>query len=240
MVVPYQPGLLIDPEASEARDRDELDELVDDLFPDVDEQPGWFDAGLTAVGVGLLAWAILGDGPRIATVLGVVAVGLAGVLPVRSAWRWLRRRTRDRRTSARLASGVALEVSSPSVSRLVGPYRSLFDATEGLDPALAEPARAAAHAAVSEVATLLDGRMPTSDGELRYVDDRATALAALVAELRAGPHDRTAATAPASDARAVDADLVVAAREELDRLSSSGSVDRLEHLTQEARQHREG
>lgn len=239
VVVPHRPGPFVVPEESNARDRDELDHLVDDLFPEIDDPPGWFDAGLTAVGLGLLAWAFIGEGPRIAAVLGVVAVSLAIVLPVRAAWRWLQGRSRHRRTSARLAAGVALDVSSPAVARLVAPYRSLFDATSATDPALADPARSVAHAAVTEVATLLDGRTPRTDGELRYVDERAAALTALLAELRARSDDGTTTAAP-EEASAADPDLVVAAREELDQLSSTGSVARIEQLTEEARQHREG
>jgi hypothetical protein len=53
VVVPWTPGPLIVP-TSDERTRDEVDELVDELFgPDVDEKPGWFDAGLVAAGVAL-------------------------------------------------------------------------------------------------------------------------------------------------------------------------------------------
>ena len=44
-----------------------------------------------------------------------------------------------------------------------------------------EAARAAAHGAVVEVASLLDGRTPASDGEGRYVAARVTAVQELVA-----------------------------------------------------------
>src|SRR6476659_6564776 len=46
-----------------ARDRDELDDLVDDLFGEPsDERPGAFDIGLVVVGAAAVGWAVLGGG----------------------------------------------------------------------------------------------------------------------------------------------------------------------------------
>lgn len=243
VVVPLGPGPLVVLDPGGERDRDELDDLVDDLFPDVDEGPGWFDAGLAVAGIGLLAWGRLGDGPGLVTVLGTIALLLACILPVREGWRWYRQRTRARLTSARLAAGVALDASSPAVAALIDPYRALFgrDATTGsIDASLLGHARGAAHAALLEVATLLDGRTPTSEGELGYVDQRATAVAGLVESLRELPDPRPEAMERYTVAGATpfDPDVLVAAREELDRLAPITSVTRIEQVTAEVRQQR--
>jgi hypothetical protein len=92
IVVPHAPGPLVRPDAAR-RDRDDLDDVIDELFPDTDEPPGWFDAGLLGVAAALIGWALAG-GPGWALVVGVVCLALGVVLPVR----WLWRRARARRS----------------------------------------------------------------------------------------------------------------------------------------------
>ncbi|MGH9280493.1 MAG: hypothetical protein ACRD12_20665 [Acidimicrobiales bacterium] len=157
VVVPHRPGPVIpldDP--SGARKPDELDELIDDLLPDTDERAGWLDAALLVLGAGLLAWAAVGDPPAFVVAVAVVALALGCILPMRAAWRGVRRR-RDRRT---LAKGLPLDVAAPVVRRLVDAY----EAVRGFatDPAVGAAALSAAHGALMEVATLLDGRAPVS------------------------------------------------------------------------------
>ena len=94
-------------------------------------------------------------------------------------------------------------------------------------PGDADPARIAAHGAVAEVATLLDGRRVSSDVEREYVLARATAVEDLAAALRQHPR-------PADPGR-LDPTLVARARNELDALTDGGSLARLADLTAEAR-----
>ena len=215
VIVPPTPAPLVRPEGG-GRRRDDLDELIDDLLPDTDEGPGPVDAGLLAGGAGLLAWTVLGNPPELATFAGVAALGLGSILPVRAAWRWLSGRRRE----ARLARGTPLRVGDATVARLVAAYEQLDAAPDA--------ARAAAHAALTEVASLLQGRVPASDRERRYVAARTEAVEGLVAAL--------AEVDPAAgDDAAVDTDLVVEAREELDALGGMTSLSRLDELIAEVR-----
>src|SRR4029078_12719494 len=71
VLVPHVPGPLLRP--ASARQRDELDDLVDDLFGEPDERgPSAVDAVLVVAGLGLTAWAAL-SGP----VVGWLVVGIA-------------------------------------------------------------------------------------------------------------------------------------------------------------------
>lgn len=226
VVVPHRPGPLVVPPRGGGRDRDELDELIDDLFPDVDEGPDWFDLGLALTGIGLLAWTLVGDAPGIVAALGIGALALASILPLRSAWRWFARRSQQRHTDAHLAAGVALDASTRPVATLVGSYGALFDpAMELADPLLVQ-ARAAAHAALLEVATLLSGRSPSTERELGYIDQRSVALSGLIESLQA---------TPAHEEDEIDPDLLVAAREEIDLIAPVTAVTRLEQVATEAR-----
>lgn len=235
VVVPHRVGPLLDLDADGGERRDELDELIDDLFPDVDEGPGPFDVGLVAVGLGLLGWGVLAEGPGWAVVVGLLAVGLGCVLPIRSGWRALRNRSSGRRRAAVLGDGALLDTSAPPVAAIVRSYESLFtiDPPTGraVDPELLGRVRAAGHAAVSEVASLLAGRPPTTERERVYVQDRADAVSALVEEtMRAAARavESTSSTHP-------DPDALVAAREELDQLAPFTTVSRIEDLTDELR-----
>ena len=115
VVVPRRPGSLREYQPRSRRRRDELDDLIDELFgPTTDEKPGRFDAGLAVVGLSLAAWAIILGGPRVALWIGISAIVLGLALPARAVLRrfdlsrsgGLRRRTIDRRPSAgRLAAG---------------------------------------------------------------------------------------------------------------------------------------
>lgn len=226
VVVPRTPGPLVSLQAG-PRDRDDLDELIDELFPDVDEPPGWFDAALLVVGAGLVVAGLIGAVPTLGLVAGLAALGIGCVLPVRVAWRSARRRLQGRRHAALLTTGVAFDTSSPEAARLLGTYRDLVAAAAGTD--LEGPAVAAAHGALLDAATLLDGRSPASAAERTYVDERATAIADLAETLRA-----------AEAGELPEPDTLVEARAELDELTRSSSVQWLEALIDEARTHRHG
>jgi hypothetical protein len=238
VVVPLRPGPLIALDTSRSqRGRDDLDELIDDLFPDVDERPGWFDAALAVVGAGLLAWAWMGEAPAVATVVGVIALALGCMLPIRAAWRRARERREHRRREGLLEQGVPIDVSSPAVAALVGAYEALLSLAKRSGPELGDPAISAAHGALLEVASLLKGRSPTSERELAYVNQRAAAVAELVGALgelsigSASSHD---------DPSAIDPDALIEAREELDQIAPFNSVTRLEELIAQARTQRRG
>lgn len=231
VVVPSVPGRLIRPKDSGAgrRHRDDLDTLIDELLPDSTEGPSVVDAGLVVGGAALLGWSALGSAPAVVSVAGAVAIGLGCILPVRAAWRALAGRRRSRRSAALLARGVPLRVDHPSLSRLVAAYEAL----DGV-PARPDVARAAAHGAVLEVASLLQGRTPGSERERNYVDVRADAVQELVQALQElGVVDG----ALDSDERptAIPPDLVVEAREELDALGGVSALSRLDDVTEEVR-----
>ena len=156
VVVPHRPGPLLSLDTGRSqRARDDLDELIDDLFPDVDERPGWFDAVLVVVGAGLLAWAWTGEPPGVVTVLGVVALALGCILPMRAAWRRARRRREHRRRNGLLEQGVPIDVSSPSAAALVSAYEDLLRLANRSGSEFGDPAISAAHDALREVASLL-------------------------------------------------------------------------------------
>lgn len=239
VVVPHRPGPLISLDTTRSqRGRDDLDELIDDLFPDVEERAGLFDAALVAVGAGLLAWGWIGTAPTIVTVLGVVALALGCILPIRTAWRRARDRQLHRRREGLLEKGVPIEVLSAGSARLVGAYEDLLAFASRSGSELGDPAIAAAHCALLEVATLLKGRAPASESEVGYVDKRAVAVAELVGVLQEPPPARTAPSG--DDVTALPADALIEAREELDQIAPFSSVNRLDELIAEARIQRRG
>lgn len=52
VVVPERPGPLIHLKGASGRDRDELDELVNEFRRDVDKPVGWFDVTIFSGGLG--------------------------------------------------------------------------------------------------------------------------------------------------------------------------------------------
>lgn len=232
VIVPHVPGPLVSFDITRSRrERDDLDELIDELLPDVEDRPGWFDAGLVLLGAGLLAWAAVGGPPTIVLVLAIIALGLGCILPMRAAWRRARQRGQQRRREALLAKGVAMDISSPVASRLVQAYDIVLQFGPG--GGIGAPAAAAAHGAVLEVASLLKGRPPTSERESDYVETRAAAVQSLAAALREIP--QVDAMASDGESPVLDSGALVEAREELDQIAGFNSVSRLDELTQEVR-----
>lgn len=213
VLVPPTPGRLVRPGR---HNKDGLDDLIDELLPDTDEGPGPMDAALVAGGAAVVAWSVLGSPPVAVTVAGVAALGLGCILPLRSGWRWL--------VGRRQARAALLSLDDPEVARLVEAYEALDDV-----PATTDAARAAAHGAMLEVASLLDGRTPASDAERRYVAARTTAVEGLVAALR-----ELELAGPVIDGQPAP-DLVVEAREELDALGGVSALSRLDDVTAEVR-----
>lgn len=237
VVVPRVPGPLVTPDARRGgRGRDDLDDLIDELLPDVDDPPGWFDAALMVGGAALAAWAIAAHRSGGVVAVGFAALALGSILPLRAGWRWVRRRRQERRFQHLLRQGVVIDAASPPTARLVRAYGAVLSSTDGRP--VPPEAVAAAHGAVLEAATLLGGRAPASSRELRYVDERAAAVEALGAALR--DLSPVAGGEPASELPPVDRATLFDAREEVDEIAGSSSVSRIEDLARDLRERHGG
>jgi len=235
LVVPPDPGplrSLVRP----ARDRDELDDLVDDLFGEPsDERPGAFDIGLVVAGVAGVGWAILGGGVG-PLVLGVVLLALGLALPAQRMARSVgeRRRSADRRRT--IGDGTLLDVTDPEVTRLTSAYAGLLPLRDDARAPLAGPAVTAAHLALMEVATLLEGQPPSDEASRGYVRRRAEAIERTTAQLRDGVAAALAAeaavAAPDDSAERIWAAARLKAREDLEVVHRIGSVDQLASLSE--------
>lgn len=231
VVVPHRPGPLISLEKRPRRQRDDLDDLVDDMLPDVEDGPGPVDAAIVAAGLGLLAWALLGSTPRAVLVIGIVLLALGTVLPIRAAWRAAGARRDGRRRQALLRDGLPLDTSEPHSARLAAAYGGLVDRSADTAPSSGREVIAAAHATLLEVASLLGGRAPSTDQEVAYVERRASALDDLVRAL----HERELEDRLGDDGSTVATRLVLDARAELDRIAPTSSLSRLEQVTADVR-----
>ena len=235
VIVPRRPGLLREYQPRSPRRRDELDELVDELFdPTTDEKPGRFDAGLAVVGLSLVAWATILGGPSVALWIGISAIVLGLALPARAVLRrfdlsrsgGLRRRTIDR--------GLPLDASQPATLALIDAYARLMQMSCMQGTGNPKQAVSAGHAAVVEVARRLDGQAPVSPAKVRFVSKRTDALEALTRQMLRS-HDRwlaqtatqppawaarTGSTSPAYPDRAsIDAPVLSSAIAEFDKLN---------------------
>lgn len=218
VVVPPTPGPLR-PLHRGRREPDDLDAIVEEVFgADDDAGPGWFDLALLLAGAGLTTWGVAG-GSRLVVVAGVCACILGAVLPLRWGWRQLSARRHHRRSQQAGRSGALLAVDHPAVAELASRYDNLVELVDRPDHDLL----AAAHLAVQEVASLLDGRAPHAEAELRYVKDRSDGLARLAAVVARRPPD---------DDVLPERQAVVDARLEVDRLAGTGSsLHRIAELT---------
>jgi hypothetical protein len=241
VVVPHSPGPLISLLGeSRRRSRDDLDDLIDDLLPEVEEHSGWFDAGLLVSGAVLVVWALVGSPPGPTAVLGGLSFALGCVLPLRAAWRRVAQRRWRRRRDDLLTRGLPIETSSSSTSRLLRAYEDLLG-LEGIGgPAFADvgpPAIAASHGALLEAASMLGGRAPQSEREAEYVEKRAIAIEALALALR---ESRPRVDPGDEHQVGLEPGTLVEAREELDQVVGFSSISRLDELTDEARIRRHG
>jgi hypothetical protein len=230
VVVPTRPGPLIRPRGPARRSRDDLDELVDELFPDTAEGPGRTDAVLLAAGCVLVAWGLLTGVPALLVVGGISAV-LGLILPLRAAWRRAAGRLDQRRQTALSRRGTPLWVGDPVLQRLVASYDQVVVAAGDLPADLAGSVVATAHGAVADVATLLAGRTylsALSDQERSYATTRAMALRDL--EVALAEHRQPSRRAPDPPSGTV-----VEARDEVDQLAGTSSVTRLTEIAAEVR-----
>ncbi|MBI5089826.1 MAG: hypothetical protein HZB15_13470 [Actinobacteria bacterium] len=215
IVVPARPGpvrALLDAE----RRRDEVDDALDELFGEPDDRgPGIADAVLVAGGLGLLVVAQVASWPAIASVAGIAAVGLGVVLPVRSLWRRIDARRHRRKVRALVGDGVLLRTDSRAVRSLLDAHERLTQASQPLVPAARAEVEAVGHAALFEVASLLDGHPPVSSHEFEYIDARCAAVAGLldvVVDERVGDGD--------ADRRRA----LVEARREVEQIAGTSSI----------------
>jgi hypothetical protein len=220
LVVPRRPGPLV-ALAPAVADRDDLDELLDDLFGEAPaDGPGVADVVLAVGGLVLVLLArqdVVGDW---AYVVGGAGIALSLVLPVRAVLTGARRRREARGLATTLDAGTPLDVSDPLTASLGEAYAALLDEAER-SGASGEDARDLAHQTVLETATLLRGRAPQGEAEREFVRARTQALHGLTRDLARARRDTTALDAAVAAVDRVDA--------------GNGSVDRIEALRQTLR-----
>jgi hypothetical protein len=186
LIVPYVPGPLIDPDASaQQRPRDEIDEVIDEVFgPDPGGSPGRMDALLLLGGCGLLLWSQLGLHSTGVTVVAAVLIFLGLVLPIRSLWRKATAQRLARRRHAFSSRGVALNAGHPLTRDLVSAYEQLLEAADQPGAPFKSDAVSAAHLALTESATLVGEAGPTTAAEVEYVERRVAAIRGLATEMQ--------------------------------------------------------
>lgn len=226
VVVPARPAPLVRLQDLE-RGRDEIDDLLDDVFGKPDDRgPGAVDAVLVAGGLGTVIGAQAASLPTVFTVGGAVAVALGAVLPLRSVWRRVTAARHARRLRSILGDGMLLRVDHPHVAQLLAAHERLLSASASLADAQRARVQGIAHAALLEVASLLGGRLPGPQDEIDYVTVRTRALEELVAavtdpRIADGDHDRRRA--------------LVEARREIEQLAGGSSVTDAATLARELR-----
>jgi hypothetical protein len=239
VIVPRRPGLLRPYEVAQQRPRDELDDVIDDLFgATTDEKPGPFDVGLVVVGLGLAAWGVIFGGPALALWLGIAAIVLGLALPLRAALRrygWSRTGGLRRRI---IDGGLLLDASQPATVALIDAYAHVIQMSclQGIG----DPKRAvtAGHMAVVEVAKYLDGRPPETPSMIRFVSVRTDALEKLTRRMMRS-HDRwaakTAAQLSVPDEVGGGEPAATSPWESLNALGQTEALAELEKLNQQLR-----
>lgn len=236
VVVPRQAGPLEPLEGPTGRG-DGLDAFVDDMFGEsTQEGPGAFDLVLLAGGSAMAAWAWLTGAGGFWVFVGIALVVLGLALPARSALHTYREGSARRARRRAAERGYLLDTTSESTAALVSRYEELLERAAVSGSPLADRTVDAAHGAVVEVATLLDGRPPITDAEIGYVEKRARAIRETAKQLRRTEAedggDRSSGTADDETiaARRRRADALIRAREELESTHGMGSVEELDTL----------
>jgi hypothetical protein len=207
------------------RGRNEIDEVLDDVFGESDDRgPGAVDAVLVVGGLGAIVGGQAASLPAVVTVGGVAAVALGAVLPLRSLWRRAGAARRSRRLQSLLGDGVLLRIDHSSIEQLLAAHHRLLTLAASLATAPRSRVQTVAHSALLEVASLLAGRQPVAEGELDYIAARSHALEDLcstVADPRVGDGERDRRRA------------IVEARHEIEELAGSSSVIDASDLSRE-------
>jgi hypothetical protein len=229
VVVPSRPGPLVRL-ADVDRERDDLDEVLDDAFgaPD-DGGPGPFDLVLLLGGAGAVIAGLTSLAPVWVLWAGVVAFVLGAILPLRSLWRLRAAARRTARLQAAIGDGALLRTDHPAVATLVAAHARCVGAATGTVDWRRVQVDVVAHAAVIEVVTLLAGRPPVVAGEVQYVEARAAALTALADAL----DDPAVRDGDGDDLARRQA--VLEARAELDDVAGSSALGDVETLTRSLR-----
>jgi len=183
VIVPAWPGPLVGLGDLE-RGRDEIDELLDDVFGEPDDRgPGPVDAVLVVGGLGAIVGGQAASLPVVVTVCGAAAVGLGVVLPLRSLWRRVGSARRTKRLRSLLGNGRFLRTDHASIEQLLAAHQRLLSVSARLATAPRARVHSVAHAALVEVAALLSGRTPVAAVEVDYVAARTRALEALAVDV---------------------------------------------------------
>lgn len=238
VVVPRTPGPLRDLVPEGPATRDELDQLIDDVFgPTPDDRPGVFDVLLLVAGVLLFAWGLATGASSIVFIAAGAAVILGLVLPARSLLRTVRRKSTDRRWRRALGAGRPLDVTHPATAALVDAYDAFLEAARLPGTELDEQAIEPAHLALVEVATLLGGAPPAAPAQVEYVEKRTRAIRSITDQLdrahQAWADSHGAAGERALRRRQVYATAITEAREEFEAADRYNSLDRLGRLGRE-------
>lgn len=220
VVVPTRPGPLLRARSVDARQRDDLDELIDEVLPDVEEDPGPFDLAMAVIGLALLITGLVSTKTWLVLV-GVVAIALGAILPARWVWRRSRSTRTARATDALAGLGTVLVISDPVVADLVATYDDLWSMAEFLTPSAIVAVQGAAHQAMAEVASLLDGSAPATDEERVYAVARCDAMRDLL--------DATTTAEPV-ESKLDHRRSRIAAAAEVDALGGPSSLSRLADL----------
>lgn len=236
VVLPRTPGpLRAVPDA--LHPDDELDAAVAEVFGDGSaDKPGRTDGLLLVGGVALFAGGTIA-GQGLATALGVAGIVLGVALPLEAAIRALERRRLAVRQGRVLRVGYAIDASAPETADLVKAYESLLALTDATGVAAdvqrrSDDARSAAHAAVVEVATLLDGRAPDGEEQRDYVRKRTLAIQHVTRGLRRLEAGHSTRAQRDDDAVLGDghARARIAAREQLEADAGVSGLSQLESL----------
>lgn len=225
VVVPMRPGPLLDLPTEIPRQRDELDELLDDVFGEpTREGPGLLDIVLITGGFALAVAAELAHLSMAVAVLGATMAGLGLVLPARALWQRRARRRAKHRVDEVLQQGLPLNLGDPATTQLAAIYQRVVELSAATD-AVGADALEAAHLAMVEVADLVGGRPPRGAAEKEYVLTRVRALENL-AQVLVQPSPSI--VDQNEDAGSAVRDAAVAAIRQLEERSGGGSVARIE------------
>lgn len=216
VVVPARPGLPVSLQKLE-RGRDEIGDMLDDDFGASDERgPGMADAVLVAGGLAALLVGLSRAAPTFVTVLGIAAVLLGAVRPIRSLWWRFGSARRSARLGALLGDGVLLRIDDSGIQQLVGAHQRLLAVSAALAPAPRVRVQEVTHSALLEVASLFGRHVPVTQVDRIYVTERLRALQKLedvLADPRVGDGE--------SDRRQA----LVEARHEVEQIAGNSITD---------------
>jgi hypothetical protein len=235
VVVPRIPGPVIRVDDLSLGSRDEVDEVVRELFGEpIEQSPGRLDAVLIVVGAGLIGWSLLVNQSGGWLALGIIALLLGLALPLSSVRRSMRGRRNAKRTQRLLAAGSPLDTTHIATIHMLSAYDDLVQATARDRSSDATDALAAGHLALTEVASLLHGRAPQVPAEITYINRRTAAIRELDRALRQQAEKSVLAThglATPRDRNDLEASALVLAREQVAELDSEDSLDELGRVT---------